>query len=323
MYHDHDDDGDVPVLHVIGRTSGATHLYYYRRWVNRDHWTHWEPVDVDIQGDHLVPVVFNRRLHLFWPLFNSVADPDAQIIPTGAQANAGLQDAKPTKHLEIQFAWSVYKNGKWTPKGVSADAWKMTDNAKPSDFSFRGFVDDSGTLILRCYRAGTKQGNAGFLGDFRSKGGDPAPVHVPAIGDPTPRLSPTGAVLEAIIFVASGDKLILFRTDMNSETDQFGNPIAVKVDIPVLKTTPSQFRLLPPHQDLEFDSTQPFFYQDDTRTFFVVPVIEAPMAALQNGDYVSPAHLGQDWTPMYGNLRKQAPSISVRPVKTAPIKRET
>ena len=44
-----------------------------------------------------------------------------------------------------------------------------------------------------------------------------------------------------------------------------------KYDNAVLDTTPNVFSLLLPHQDVQFASERPFFYQDDRRTFFVVP----------------------------------------------------
>lgn len=49
----------------------------------------------------------------------------------------------------------------------------------------------------------------------------------------------------------------------------------ISTDIPTpnttLNITPGTFRLLAPHQDPQFISQRPFFYQDDTKTFFVVP----------------------------------------------------
>jgi len=57
-----EDDGDNTILHVFGRTSGVEpHLYYYRRYDYRQ-WTPWEKVDLDIQGDYLIPAVVNKRL---------------------------------------------------------------------------------------------------------------------------------------------------------------------------------------------------------------------------------------------------------------------
>lgn len=88
-------------LHVFARTRDIPHRYYYRRGlleVDREtlavrlsdsmvshvnasspslegafdaNWTAWERVDVDIEGDHLIPVVFNRRVYLFWPIFTA------------------------------------------------------------------------------------------------------------------------------------------------------------------------------------------------------------------------------------------------------------
>jgi hypothetical protein len=44
----------VDLLHVIARTPNPPHRYFYRRLENKREWTPWEPVDLDIQGDHLV-----------------------------------------------------------------------------------------------------------------------------------------------------------------------------------------------------------------------------------------------------------------------------
>ncbi len=64
-------------LHVIGRTYAAEpHKYFYRRFAHQV-WTPWEPVPVEIQGDHIVPVIWRDRLNLFWVTFMDKADPSA------------------------------------------------------------------------------------------------------------------------------------------------------------------------------------------------------------------------------------------------------
>jgi len=69
-----EDDGDNAIVHVFGRTAGTEpHLYYYRRYDYRQ-WTPWEKVELDIQGDYLIPAVVNKRLFLFWPVFTEVPD---------------------------------------------------------------------------------------------------------------------------------------------------------------------------------------------------------------------------------------------------------
>lgn len=63
-------------LHVIGRTHGGPHQYYYRR-LQHGMWTPWEPMGLDIEGDHIVPVVWRNRLHVFWVTFLQQSDDSA------------------------------------------------------------------------------------------------------------------------------------------------------------------------------------------------------------------------------------------------------
>ncbi len=57
------------IWHIFGRTRGTPPSYYYRRWVDGAFFTPWEKVDINVEGQHVVPIVFNRRLWLLWPLF--------------------------------------------------------------------------------------------------------------------------------------------------------------------------------------------------------------------------------------------------------------
>ena len=101
---------DVNILHVFARTrGGAPYIYYYRQWVKGTCWTPWEKVNVDIQGDHLVSVVYNRRLRLYWPMFEEKPQENVDIA----------SDQPPKLHWEIKLAWSEYKSGKWSAKKIS------------------------------------------------------------------------------------------------------------------------------------------------------------------------------------------------------------
>ncbi|GAA1980208.1 neuraminidase-like domain-containing protein [Microbacterium pumilum] len=88
MYEDTwsvNDEQATNVLHIFGRTKDTPALYFYRRCEDQTRWTPWEPVPLDIQGDHLTPIVYNGRLHLFWPTFTltpiepDVAELDQEI----------------------------------------------------------------------------------------------------------------------------------------------------------------------------------------------------------------------------------------------------
>jgi hypothetical protein len=111
---------DNQTLHVIGRTYGGDpKIYYYRKLVNNRRWTAWEKIDLDINSDHIVPVVFNQRLYLFWAVFTEKAreTPDTMDVPNLSEKSFPVQ--KPDKFWQVQLAFSEYKNGKWSPKKIS------------------------------------------------------------------------------------------------------------------------------------------------------------------------------------------------------------
>jgi Tc toxin complex TcA C-terminal TcB-binding domain/Neuraminidase-like domain len=138
-----EDDGDNTIIHVFGRTYGREpHIYYYRQYDYRQ-WTPWEKVDLDIQGDYLIPAVVNKQLFLFWPIFTEVPDEvaNSQVVVPNAVGGSTVRKADPTtgdqridsppektvdtqkakKQLRLQMAVSDYRRGKWTPKRVSTD----------------------------------------------------------------------------------------------------------------------------------------------------------------------------------------------------------
>jgi Tc toxin complex TcA C-terminal TcB-binding domain/ABC toxin N-terminal region/Neuraminidase-like domain len=144
----------VDVLHVFGRTAAVPHQYFYRR-LSKGVWSAWERIDLDIEGDHLMPVVWNRRLHLFWAVLTEKEDRQDK-----AQRTAGDD---PTKYWEIKLAWSEYKNKGWSPKRLSKEWLRQNQHLFPqdptnplnvlqetSDLSFKsGSV--AGELIVSCF----------------------------------------------------------------------------------------------------------------------------------------------------------------------------
>lgn len=117
---DHSDPGRV-TLHVIGRTFGEPHKYFYRRYA-RDEWTPWEAVTADVEGDHLAPIVWRDRLYLFWFTFVEKANKDARPSnekPGGltlAQLAAATSEAVAEKLVDAQLHWSAYVDGEWSAR---------------------------------------------------------------------------------------------------------------------------------------------------------------------------------------------------------------
>ena len=131
--------GDESVLHVFGRTrSSLAPEYYYRKRINEARWTAWEKIELDINANHLVAGIHNRRLHLLWPQFLTKAYPPTEIkTPT---ANTNISIPQPHQYWEIRLSWSELKKGKWTPK-ILSDSFieldSLTGGEKTEDVQFR------------------------------------------------------------------------------------------------------------------------------------------------------------------------------------------
>jgi hypothetical protein len=102
------------MLHVIGRTHGEPHKYFYRRYAHQM-WTPWEPVTAEIEGDHLAPVVWRDRLYLFWVTFlekPKQTGGEARTIKPGDSVNVAAAESE----LEAYLHWSEYLQGEWTTR---------------------------------------------------------------------------------------------------------------------------------------------------------------------------------------------------------------
>ncbi len=272
MYHHQEESTDV--LHVFGRTRHAPHLYFYRQRLASGRWTAWEKVDIDIEGDHLIPVIWNRRLYLIWPIFSAKADPPPQPPPQQTAENQVVSE--PQKHWEIQLAWSEYKRRKWLPKQITTTRMVTDDHIDEANpdatrlrYMFYAVPDGEGLSVFAFYsyqitypypyfapviRSGWKGGEFRFTGC----GGE---VFFRSAWTRT-MFTERGTTPLAMHFVEQGSSaLYLPKTPTTAE-----NGVA-------FRATPGQvpFSVLYPHQDVTLTGGRPFFFEDETKTFFVVP----------------------------------------------------
>jgi neuraminidase-like protein/ABC toxin-like protein len=132
------------VLHVFGRTRGGVRRDYYYRRLNRyqqsQEWTPWEKVKIDIQavehdradtrsntaerrpeaGVHLLPLVWNRKLHIFWPSFVRKIEADSSQPGINLKDGTSKSDP-PVPYWEVKLNWSSLDNGAWSPRQTSSD----------------------------------------------------------------------------------------------------------------------------------------------------------------------------------------------------------
>jgi hypothetical protein len=251
------------IMHVFGRTQGIPHVYYYRRREER-HWTAWERVDADIEGDHLIPVVYEGRLHLFWAITT--------------QKTKGTGEPPPS-YWEVQLAWSTYHNNSWSAKKVSETSIALDEllffetelsHVEKNDLFFKTVqVSDGLSIRLYVYRRDLAASLGKWPlpskeeGEFRIES---CRAEIVAHGHrvvemlPVPRRTEIHNMSFAEDPDGSSDQLYLVQQSEKGGTT---------TELDTLRVTPGRFSLVTPHQDLQFNSENPFFFQDQTRGFFV------------------------------------------------------
>jgi len=254
VYHDVPTDGGHEVLHVFGRTLNQPPVHFYRTYTLESNseglWSPWHKVDLDIQGGHLIPVMFNRRLHLFWPVFTEKSD--------------NVKGQTTSTHYEIQLAWSENKGGRWTAKRLSAPIsgpelpWLYLQRPVQSTAAdrFHGSENASGLEIVM---------EQDFVGEFENTLNRATFVFASCGGAPT-----ATAVGIANVSIPTPPDTEVEYQQFRSEGPAKGLSFTLNDDtsVPVLGHVPSPFRVLVPHQYLVFRGSDSFFYQDQRRIFF-------------------------------------------------------
>ncbi|MFH0728224.1 MAG: neuraminidase-like domain-containing protein [Pseudomonadota bacterium] len=120
MFFEPGASADGSVVHVIGRTPNAPHKYFYRKCSHRM-WTPWEPMDVEIDGEHLALTEWRGRMHLFWVTFFEKAE-GKEIPKKKDDTNQSFNDIgsgtpsalEADRAVQLQLNWVEQAEGKWT-----------------------------------------------------------------------------------------------------------------------------------------------------------------------------------------------------------------
>jgi Tc toxin complex TcA C-terminal TcB-binding domain/Neuraminidase-like domain len=349
-----EDDGDDTLIHVFGRTTGAEpHLYYYRRYDYRQ-WTPWEKVDLDIQGDYLVPTVINERLFLVWPIFTEVpSESDNGTTSTPQPNQTGVQIKPAWKKYKLQLAVSDYRQGKWTPKRVSKEfdetsSFNVQIVRKQYEFLAIDRSESDGRFVIAYtgWSLDAKGDSKAWVsGAFELTGCDGVPVLTDFTGSFRPALRPEADSAGDYPNFLKWEELPLgTRADYPDEDFTLGNGlISQKSEFltPVLEQTPGIYMMTPPWHlsyldrfwtdmpaillyrltgqrgDLPAGTWLPWFYNDKKRTFFVRPVLS--FTSRGGPDYR--ANLKYDAYGAYGAYGTPLPWSSTTPMYYPDVKR--
>ena len=162
------EDGDpngetVYTLHIIGRTRGEPHRYYYRKYFakknTRGTWSPWELIEADITGDVVFPQLMNGRLYLAWPQYTQG---QRQLNSGTESSDEGVSVPQLEFYVEIKMAWTCFNGKKWigvkTTKNALYDTsndsldFKLEKNEKIADRYHFKLTQDNGCINVNAYR---------------------------------------------------------------------------------------------------------------------------------------------------------------------------
>ncbi|MGI0486557.1 neuraminidase-like domain-containing protein [Pantanalinema rosaneae CENA516] len=105
------------VLHIVARTQGIPHQYYHRTWsLDTQHFSSWARLDLDIDGDWVVPIVLNGRLNLYWIKHTKQLESMKDVLGMNPSRPFPLLPHYPIYQDQYTLSWSTRQRRGWTPK---------------------------------------------------------------------------------------------------------------------------------------------------------------------------------------------------------------
>jgi hypothetical protein len=321
FFYENDSDTNVTHnrFHVFGRTYATPHIYYYRIFDRPTGlWSAWETVDVDIPGDHLIPVVWNRRLYLFWPIFKELSVPSSTVSVPNAGTSAQVQ--APLKSLDVALAWSEYRDGAWTKKQVTADSFtpdgfaNYTNDFDPSTVSF-GVQVNGPALTIDLYQSSAENlANGGAI----SFDGCSAVPSMSAIGGEATFVIPARTVfdydrVDQLLFSVNLGVTLTTEVVTGTEVEPNGAVILLYGPSPlqVLNFATPQLSLSYAHPfwpNTQTNLAPPFFMADSLRTYLVTEFnVGLPTTLAATGNALVPYSAQQLNPPIEGLLTSTLP----------------
>jgi hypothetical protein len=273
-------------VHVIARTSGATNLYYYR-YFDGAAWAPWQRIPLVIEGDPVLPVVWNNRLLLFWLGVVKQSNTDnGASFGTGTNASepitsANLGDLKgaltPDSSVGLtkvyfNLHWSEFYNGKWQPA-------KSSDPNTPMFFglffSTGPYAFDRTLLQLTAYPDAAQ--NRLYLSIFGDGAGPAAFTFYNTHSAPIPNTAVPDALVQPDPYhrqvnlwqIPSGAELEISYQYDDGVTDSYSSAeliLSLVNPVTTRKAVPQD----PIHPDPNaLDWVSPFFYADTCNAFCV------------------------------------------------------
>jgi hypothetical protein len=281
-------DTGKPVLHLVARKLGNPPIYYYRQW-NTLTWTAWNKINLDILSDHVLPVIWNQRLYLFWATINKKAD-KAQTIQSGSDAVTSKKSpSEVSTHLEVQLAWSEFKGKKWLAKQTAPQTIVIQEKIEPYQVVLRSTIVDPLLHIDLFTKPDPRSAPQHYAGFVLGGVGNAVEAFLHNIDGIVNQVGPDTRNIGVFNQWDLGSLYLPYASDIDamaivplSSQPSPTDPARQRIDglyiwagypnnWDVLLACADYYRLLVPHQFKNFDSSLPFFYEDSRRSYFVSP----------------------------------------------------
>ncbi|MEB3281215.1 MAG: neuraminidase-like domain-containing protein [Lyngbya sp.] len=282
MYYEENEINNVTddIIHVIGRTSGANRKYYYRR-LEGISWTPWEKIDVNIEDNPVLPVVWKGRLFLFW-LSVLQEGPTDQKAPT-TKSNSEITELKASDlkgdvkvTVKLALYWSEYYNNKWqSPKTSDVNRPVYLSLFDPNEFNrlnleMASSLGNSGELNINISYENR------FNVYFRLYNTHSLPIGVRVREYPRRLPSRTGVGLIQTQFFFLQLRSRIFRQDNNIFTIDYFDLLESDADErsfsqEILRNA-VRYEVIEPKHSVQDIFETPFFFQDSRHVFYVQPV---------------------------------------------------
>jgi 5-hydroxyisourate hydrolase-like protein (transthyretin family) len=127
MYEDEDETIAKRDLYVVGRTPNPPYAYYWRKCIDFGsdfmEWSPWLRIELDIQGDHVMPFILGGQFHIAWPIIR-----------------VNKQD-KDHVEWEVKLSWTRYDGKSWKKVSISREPINIPEIA---------FMDERWSFSFRC-----------------------------------------------------------------------------------------------------------------------------------------------------------------------------
>jgi hypothetical protein len=313
-YNQTNADGSM-TLYVFAHTRGTPWQWFYRTRSTQPPaagvWTAWASMNLDISSEQLMPVIWDQRLYLIWPIFKQLSEKQSdQPVPTAG----GNSQPAPTKFWAVQFAMSEYSAGQWEAKHTIDEKMYFATEDAPAAFMFKAYQDNAFNLQIQAFYANSFSDFTSTLLAYGMQSLPDAPLDVtqPQEAGGLSGLLPAANLVDTSqepsyllitqtppppqgwFYVPPTPQNFLFKNqDLVYGGWQNANPGQVTLyvqsqtaanaapnSVELLGTITSP-RVVVPQQESIFDSLDPFFVADPNRTYLVQPLYFSTSTSLE------------------------------------------